>query len=193
MQCPTCGYVFEGTPASCPQCGVGFTYQQPPQQQPAQQPPQQQPPPYYQQTTMPTQQITQPPQQYYQQPQQSFYYQPQPGYNYPYYQIRPAVVPPPSGATPSMVLGIVSLSNILFSFVLAGLSIPLSTVLSIIGLVLGFKANKERKTSQATAGLIMNGIGLGLSVLFTIAVIALIVAVFNGYFGSNSYGYRYLS
>jgi hypothetical protein len=195
MQCPTCGYIFQGTPPSCPQCGVSFTYPAQPQQDSqgepgllpedqqavqqqgfslaSQQPQPSQPQPQPPQSYAPPQSV-QPPQGSYQEwSQVPQFPQQQAGYAQASYQAQPSVAPP-SAATPSMILGIISLAVLLVSPCLFGFSCLVSLVLSIIGVVLGHKANRERKSGQGTAGVIMNWISIGLSVLMIIAIVALI-------------------
>lgn len=57
--------------------------------------------------------------------------------------------------TASMVLGILSLCFLLL--------FPVSTVLGIIAIVLGYKQNKEYKTAPASAGLVMGIISVSLT------------------------------
>lgn len=122
------------------------------QQQPLQTPgypPQPQDPNYQQQPQAPNQQ------NYQQAPQQVAY--PQPAYG----------PPPPSPGKgmniASMVLGIVSL---VFSFCLYYLSIPMSIVGLVLGLIGTSKAkNAGQPKGMGTAGVVMNIITLGIGIL----------------------------
>ena len=66
----------------------------------------------------------------------------------------------------SIVLGGLSLGGVFL-----GIFAPISLILSIIGLVLAIKANKNVKN---TIGIVLNGIGLFLSALITIFIILVI-------------------
>jgi hypothetical protein len=100
--------------------------------------------------------------------------------------VQPVVVgAPPQGATTSMVLGIVSLSV----FIL-GICIPFSGIIpivtGIIGAIMGSKANKIVKSSQATIGFILSVIALSLgalAVLVYFVLVGLIVSTdaFSGF------------
>jgi hypothetical protein len=244
MQCPNCGYVFEGTPESCAQCGVPFIYPEsenqvsenreseypvpenlipensvPENQVPEDQMAKQPDLPAEADLRIPDTDIapdslaaetfvtpqtaevpTSPaPEQTYQAPnfpQPNF--QPQnlqaashspanyqvPVAAYPPYQAAPTILP--SGAQASMVIGIISLASIFtLSFCSLGLSSPLTLILSIIGAVLGHRANKTHKTSQATTGIVLNWIGVGVSVLiiiFVLFVIFIFITTGQGYY-----------
>jgi hypothetical protein len=99
------------------------------------------------------------------------YYNAAPGYAQPL----PATLPP--GANVSLVLGIVSLAVFLIGFCIPVLPVPgvISIVTGIIGIYQGSRANKIRKTSQATAGFIMSIIALVLASIWLIIVIIFIL------------------
>ena len=73
--------------------------------------------------------------------------------------------------TASIVLGIISLVGILL-FIFS----PISLILSLIGLILGIKANR---VSDNVAGIVINAIGLFLSLIITSIIIFLIYIAVN--------------
>ena len=83
----------------------------------------------------------------------------------------------------SIVLGGLSIGGVVL-FIFA----PISLILSIIGLVLALKANKNSKN---TAGLVLNGVGLFLSFVIT-SIIALLVYITIDVikYGTDEYGNR---
>lgn len=83
--------------------------------------------------------------------------------------------------TASIVLGCLSLFGVFVLFLA-----PISFVLSIIGLIIGIKANKVVKN---TAGIILNAIGLFLSFII-IAILALIIMFSYNFirYGTDEYG-----
>lgn len=85
---------------------------------------------------------------------------------------QPATEPGKNSAIASMVLGIITLICIFFGpFAWIGI------ITGIIGLVLGIKSKKQAKSGMATAGVVMNAIGLGLCVLTLVACIICIGGV----------------
>ena len=70
--------------------------------------------------------------------------------------------------TASIVLGIISLAGIFFV-----VFSPISLILSLIGLIIGIKAHKE---TSNVAGIVLNAIGLFISVIIT-AIIAFIIMI----------------
>ena len=85
--------------------------------------------------------------------------------------------------TASIILGGLSIGGVLL-VVFA----PISLILSIIGLILALKANKNSKN---TAGLVLNGIGLFLSFILT-AIFALLMYIVIDVIknGTDEYGNR---
>ena len=76
-----------------------------------------------------------------------------------------------SNRSASIVLGGLSLGGVLL-----GIFAPISLILSIIGLVLAIKSNKNSKN---TVGIVLNGIGLFLSFIITGFIILVIYFVVN--------------
>ncbi len=72
----------------------------------------------------------------------------------------------------SVVLGIISLCGVLFF----GIFAPISLVLSIVGLVLAIKANKNVKNAP---GIILNSISLFLSFILTMIIFLALLFSFN--------------
>ena len=71
----------------------------------------------------------------------------------------------------SIILGGLALGGVFF-----GIFAPVSVILSIIGLILAIKSNRNVKN---TPGIVLNAIGLFLSVIITIAFILFIWFVFS--------------
>lgn len=75
----------------------------------------------------------------------------------------------PTGAVPSMILGLIS---VILSFIVGLLAPYIPLILGIIGLVLAVNANKVAKSGMGTAGFVLSIIGIVLSGIYMILWIA---------------------
>jgi hypothetical protein len=91
--------------------------------------------------------------------------------------VQPSVASsPPQGATASMALGIVSIVITFFGFCIP-FSGTISLITGIIGAILGSRANKIAKSSQATLGFVLSVISISLSALAVVIFLILFVII----------------